>query len=98
VVVDHVDGRLELQVVEEVGGVQRVGHLGKHLPDALARRHLDGRQEACGGAARPRADDGDVVAPGVQPLGEPVDHRLDAAIALRWDRVPGWCHDRDAQR
>jgi hypothetical protein len=49
-------GGLELELVEEVGGVQRVGHLGKHLTDALAWRHLDGGQEACGGAARPGTD------------------------------------------
>src|SRR6266700_3614224 len=94
VVVDDVDA----QVVQRLGGGQRVQHLGHALADARERRVLVGGDEVRAGAGATRSDDGHVVTAGDQAFGQPVDHPLDAAVPLWGDGVPGRRDDADAHR
>jgi hypothetical protein len=93
VVVDHV----HVQLVQQLVGLEGVHDLGERGAHAGHRRLLVGLEEPGAGAAVAGADQGDLVAAGGQALDQPVDHGLDATVAVGRDREPGRRHHGDAQ-
>jgi hypothetical protein len=94
VVVDHVD----VELVQQLLRLEGMDDLGERRTHPGHRRLLVGLEEPGRGVGHAGADQGDLVALGDQALDQPVDHGLDAAIAVRRDREPGRCHHGDAQR